>query len=125
MEHEGNHATILNLEINIIDNKFIYKLYDKRDDFNFSIVRMPYKCSNIPESIFYSALVGEFLRIARSSSLFRDFSTKAKELLLRIKNQGGKHDKVIKSLKKVIATHQDVFFKFNLTQNEIISKLTS
>ena len=65
---------IKHLEINIIDNKFIYKLYDKREDFNFSNVRMPYKCSNIPESIFYSALVGEFLRIARSSSLFTDFS---------------------------------------------------
>lgn len=24
------------------------KLYDKRDDFNFSIVSLPYLCSNIP-----------------------------------------------------------------------------
>ena len=69
LEHSGNHATFLNLDINITEGKFIYKLFDKRDAFPFSIVRMPFMDSNIPESIFYSAPVGEFLRIARSTLL--------------------------------------------------------
>ena len=53
-------ATFLCLSIKIEDRRFIYKLYDKRDDFPFFIVRMPHMSSNIPQSIFYSALVGEF-----------------------------------------------------------------
>ena len=40
-----------------------YKLFDKLDAFSFFIIRMLYTYSNIPKSIIYSALVGEFLRI--------------------------------------------------------------
>ena len=79
-EHSGNHGTFLNLEITIIEGKFVYKLYDKRDAFPFSIVRMPHVDSNIPEVIFYSSLVGEFLEIARATLLYCDFVDKAKTL---------------------------------------------
>ena len=34
-EHEGTHATFYDLEINISDDIFVYKLFDKRDDFPF------------------------------------------------------------------------------------------
>ena len=36
-----NDATFLDLGIDIKNKKFTYKLYDKRDDFGFPIVRMP------------------------------------------------------------------------------------
>ena len=90
VEHSGNHATFLNLDITIIEKKFIYKLYDKRQDFPFTIVRMPHKDSNIPEAIFYSALVGEALRIARSSMLLDDLVLSVNKLLNRMIKQGGK-----------------------------------
>ena len=67
LEHSGSHASFLNLDITILEGEFVYKLFDKRDNFPFSIVRMTYVDSNIPESIFYSALVGEFLRITHST----------------------------------------------------------
>ena len=67
LEHSGLYASFLNLDITIVDGIFVYKLYDKGDNFPFYIVRMPHMSSNIPQSIFYSALVGEFLRIARST----------------------------------------------------------
>ena len=40
-EHNGNHATFLDLDITIEDGVFMYKLYDKRDEFPFHIIRMP------------------------------------------------------------------------------------
>jgi len=39
----NSSATFLDMNISIIDNKFDHKLYDKRDTYNFSIVRFPYK----------------------------------------------------------------------------------
>ena len=47
-EHNSTHATFLELDISIVDisivdGLFIYKLYDKRDDFPFHIIRMPDK----------------------------------------------------------------------------------
>ena len=51
---------------------------------------MPYNDSNISKSIFYSALVGEFLIITKthSSLLYKDFNEKAVELLNRMKAEG-------------------------------------
>ena len=65
------------IDVTIENKRFIYKLYDKRDDFSFSIVRMPHMCSNIPKAIFYSALVGEYLRIGRSTLKTEHFTTSA------------------------------------------------
>ena len=79
LEHSGQYASFLNLDITIEDGIFNYKLYDKRDAFPFHIVRMPHINSNIPRGIFYSALVGEFLRIARSTLQLRHFLPKAKK----------------------------------------------
>ena len=57
LEHCGTHATFLNIDITVVENKFIYKLFDKRDAFPFDIVRMPDIRSNIPFSIFYFAVI--------------------------------------------------------------------
>ena len=64
-EHSGNHATFLDLDIKIEDDKFVYKLYDKRDEFPFFVVRMPDRRSNIPSYIFYGTIRSEIIRIAR------------------------------------------------------------
>ena len=45
-EHQGTRASFLNLDINIVDGKFVYKLPDKKDSFPLTFV-------------------GETLRIAR------------------------------------------------------------
>ena len=77
----------MNLDITVKDEMFVYKLFDKRDAFPFLIVCMPYVDSNIHKPIFYSALVDEFLRIARSFLLYKDFNEKAMELFNRMKSQ--------------------------------------
>ena len=61
-------ASFLDLDIEIRDDKFHYGLYDKRNAFNFEIVRMPFKCSNMPSFMFYSTAGAEVLRIARAST---------------------------------------------------------
>ena len=98
-------ATFLCLSIKIEDRRFIYKLFDKRDDFPFFIVRMPHMSSNIPQSIFYSALVGEFLRIGRSTLRFEDFVPKAKELFDRMLTQGAKASVSRKMILKIMSKH--------------------
>ena len=120
MEHTGNHASFLNLDINIVDGKFIYKLYDKRDTFPFFIVRMPQRESNMPQNIFYSALMGEILRIARSTLLFEDFLPKASALISRMKNQGAGKSRTVQSIKKIIEKHKNEFIKFGYNTNALI-----
>ena len=89
VENEGNSASFLNLDIRVEENQFVYKLYDERDAVPFSIVRMPYLSSNISNKIFYSALVGEFLRTTRATLYLSDFERKAIDLEKRMINHGG------------------------------------
>ena len=43
---------LLNKDINVEDRVFVYNQYDKRDAFPFSIVLLPFVCSNMPSKIF-------------------------------------------------------------------------
>ena len=78
----------MDLNIKIKVRKFLFGLFDKRDSFPFSIVRMPGKSSNVSSSIAYSAIGAESLRIARAGNNPESFSTAIKRLTARISRQG-------------------------------------
>ena len=121
IEHSGTRASFLSLDISIVDGKFVHKLYDKRDSFPFEIVRMPFLSSNIPKSIFYSSLVGEFLRICHSTLLAEDFIPKARSLVDRMVKQGGDRFLIKKHLRKIIERHNDKFVGYSTSVDEILN----
>ena len=123
-EHQGIHATFCDLDIRIVDGVFIYKLFDKRDEFPFSIVRMPDLSGNIPSFIFYGSIMSEFLRIARCTHLVEDFIPRAKSLCERMVAQGGSKTIVLKQVTKATLRHHIPFQKFSLRSSEIIRKLS-
>jgi hypothetical protein len=45
------------------DGRLRMKLYDKRDDFNFPIVNIPFICSNIPAAPVYVLYIPELILI--------------------------------------------------------------
>ena len=51
----------LDLGIQIENNKFNIQVYDKRDVFSFSIIRISYLTSNVPSKLFYSAFGAKIL----------------------------------------------------------------
>ena len=121
VEHQGQHASFLSLDINIVDARFVYKLYHKREAFPFFIVRMPHIQSNIPLNIFYSALVGEFLRIARSTLMLEDFTPKAKDLLTRMNSQEANPVLSERHLSKIIGKHSSSFEQFGKSADELLA----
>ena len=125
VEHHGQHASFLSLDITIVDGVFIYKLFDKRDAFPFHIVRMHHLESNIPQSIFYSTLVGEFLRIARSTMLLEDFLPKAKDLMKRMDSQGAESSISKRHLKKIINRHPANFQQFGRSSEQLLHIISS
>ena len=124
-EHKGTHATFLDLDITIINNIFIYKLFDKRDDFPFSIIRMPDLSGNIPAHVFYGSIMSEFLRIARCTLLLSDFIPRANALYRRMICQGGDKTRVLKQIQKAMSRHPQPFEKFSARPAEIINKIVN
>ena len=122
-EHSGLHATFLELDINIVNNIFVYKLFDKRDDFPFSIVRMPDLNGNIPNHVFYGSIMSEVLRIARASLQYCDFIPKVQTLFKRMINQGACEVGLSRQVSKVLNKHPEAFKSFNLQSNIIKADL--
>ena len=107
-EHFGDQVCFLDLSITKENRQLCIKLFDKRDDFPFSIVRMPYASSNIPSSIFYSSVGAEILRISRVSSGPSVFVTSSQAVIKRIINQGAKNVQLRKTLKKLYGRNESL-----------------
>ena len=87
-ENVGNqNATFLDIDIKIMNKIFQTELFDKRDNFKFSIVPLPYKCSNIPSKMFYSTIGAEVLRISRVTTSLQELKVSVNLLLHRVYQQ--------------------------------------
>ena len=124
-EHQGTHGTFLELDINISDSIFIYKLFDKRDGFPFFIVRMPDLSGNIPSHVFYGSIMSEFLRIARCTLMYTDFLSSAISLFKRMVSQGGSAEKVLLQIRRAVIRHPEPFRKFNKRAKDIMNDISS
>ena len=122
-EHQGSHATFLDLEINIENNIFVYKLFDKRDTFPFYIVRMPDLSGNIPKHVFYGSVMSEFLRIARCTLRYSDFLPSAISLFKRMIGQGGSKSLILKQISKAINRHPLPFTKYAKSAQDIMDDI--
>ena len=96
-------------------------LYDKRNAFNFSIVRFPYRSSNTPSKMFYATISAEVLRIAKATSKYSFFLECVHTLLVRMKKQGADVFGIQKAMRKMIGRHAVTFSKFDKSVEIIIS----
>ena len=122
-EHSGDHATFLDLDIKIDGDKFVYKLFDKRDEFPFFVVRMPDRRSNIPSYIFYGTIRSEIIRIARSTLLLEDFVPKIAALFKRMQSQGADRLKMLQQYDRACVNHSLSFDKFVSRSDFIIMRV--
>ena len=93
-----SEASFLDLSIIIENNISKTQLYDKRDAFAFSIVRMPHLDRNIPSNIYYATIGSAILIFARTTS-------EVNCLLKKMQKQGSKHRSAISMLNKMIGKY--------------------
>ena len=96
------------------------ELFDKRDNFGFSILRMLFYCSNIPSKMFYGCIGAEFLRIFRATSKIEDLSHICKLLLSRMLKRS---EQLSGQIIKMIQQHQEVFIKYNKSIEEVMQAI--
>ena len=108
----------------IKDGKFHFGLFDKRDSFPFSIVRMPDKSSNVPSSIVYSAIDAESLRTARASNNPESFSTAIKPVIARMSRHGVSIGKINSSILKFFTKHHSNFNNVCQNKQELLNVIS-
>ena len=107
----------------IIDSggKLSTRLYDKRDDFDFHIVNLPFLSSNIPSGPSYGVYISQLIRYARCCSHYDDFRYRHKCLVDRLLSQGYKALRLEKSFKKFYGRYQDLIEKYRRSVNAMVS----
>ena len=68
-------APFLDLDLDLSINKGIIssKIYDKRDDFDFTIVNYPHLDGDVPRATSYGVYISQRTRFARACSSVEDF----------------------------------------------------
>ena len=105
------------------DQHLTTKIYDKRDDFDFSIVNFPFLCSNIPESSAYGVFISQLIRYSRACSGYLDFFLRGKLLTSKLLRQGYKSYKLRNAFRMFYGRHHKLIDKYNMSVSHIITDL--
>ena len=82
-------ASYLDLHLDIdSEGRLRTNLYDKRGDFNFSIVSFSFMCSNIPAAPAYGVYISQLIRYSRVCGTYDDFLDRELLLTRKLLNQG-------------------------------------
>ena len=99
-----------------IDDKKLKTLYDKRDSFNFNVVRYPFvRDSNIPTGPAYGVYSSRLISMARACDDFNSFKERHDRLCIKLMKQGFQYNRLCKQPKKSLRKHQVLFRKYDST----------
>ena len=107
----------------IIDSggKLLTRLYDKRNDFDFHIVKFSFLSSNIPSCPSYGVYISQLIRYAWCCSHYEDFRYHHKCLVDRLLSQGYRALRHEKSFKKFYGKYQDLIEKYQRSVNVMVN----
>ena len=107
-------AAFLDLHLSISNDIVSTKIYDKRDDFDFEIVNLPFLDGDFPRSTSYGVYISQLIRSARASSHVADFNTCNKLLTQKLLKQGYRCHKLHKIFSKFYRRYYDLISKFQV-----------
>ena len=107
-------APFLDLHLSISNGFVSSKIYDKRDDFDFDIVNIPFLDGDVPRHPSYGVYISQLIRFARVCSHVDDFSTRNKCLIIKLLKQGHRYHKLRKAFSKFYRRHYILISKFNV-----------
>jgi hypothetical protein len=113
---------LLKLDTN---GKLTTQLYDKRDDFNFSIVNFPNLCTNIPASPAYGVYISQLIRYARACSAYDQFLHVIRGSLLtkKLMSQGFQMSRLQAAFHKCYDPYNDLIYPYNLSLSHMLSDM--
>ena len=81
-------VTFLDMTISLHQGKFKHCLYDKRDDFDFSVISYPFLSGNIPKVPSYGVYLSQLLRLCHICSEYSRFKCEVIKLNKKLVHQG-------------------------------------
>ncbi|KAK3097484.1 hypothetical protein FSP39_010037 [Pinctada imbricata] len=122
----NNSASYLNIMLSYdTDGQMNTSLYDKRDDFSFSITNFPFLSSNIPSSQSYGVFISQLIRYARASTKYTDFVLRARRLSDKLLSQGYVCDRLTSSLRKFYGRCGELVIHYDVPLSRMVDDILS
>ena len=118
----ATRLSYLDIEITIADKKYSTTVYDKRDDFKFTIVNFPHLSSNIPCRQAYGVYISQLVRIGRICNDFVQFKDRHYRLTAKLAQQGFWYSGLCTAFKRFTKIHASIFSKFNCSVRKHIEE---
>ena len=115
---DDNHATFLDIQVDIEGKKFKTKTYDKREDYKFEIVNYPDLSGNIPHGAAYGVYTSQIIRYGRVCSRTEDFIVRVKLLTKKLIRKGFIISRLKNTMKKCLGKHNWITRKYEEPFNE-------
>ncbi|KAK3092077.1 hypothetical protein FSP39_024992 [Pinctada imbricata] len=120
----NNSASYLDIMLSYdTDGHMNTSLYDKRDDFNFSITNFPFLSSNIPSSPAYGVFISQLIRYARASTKYTDFVLRARRLSDKLLSQGYVCDRLTSSLRKFYGRYGELVIHYDVPLSRMVDDI--
>ena len=110
----NTEASFLGLHLSLSDGFVKTKIYDKRDNFDFDNVNLPFLDGDVPRSTSYGVYIPQIIRFARVSSHADDLNTRNKVLKTKFLKQGYRYHELRKVCSKFYRRHFDLVSKYNV-----------
>ena len=81
-------CTFLDLTLSKFRGKFLYKSYDKRNDFNFDVVKFPHLHGKIPRKPSYGVFTSQILRFCEVNGTIKNFFKDVQDMVKVFIKQG-------------------------------------
>ena len=123
LENENIHRPVSYLDLLFYfdrDGVLCYKLYDKRDDFGFTIVNFPHMCSNIPSGPAYGIYISQLVRYCRVCVFYEDFCNRHLDLVIRLLSQGYTVSRLCKTFRKFFDCYAGMVGKYKKSVEEML-----
>ena len=122
-DKDNQNVTYLDLQLQIENRSITYSLYDKRDNFGFTIVNFPDLSGNIPTNQSYSIFISQLVRYARCCKKFNDFQTRTSLLVQRLLKQHFRWLKLCRTFNKFSTKYSFLLKKYLLPHVYDLSQL--
>ena len=111
---DPNQAAVLDMFVSVRGGYFRTKVYNKTDNFPFSVVTMPFLESNISSKVCYKVFFSQVLRYQRLCTFRKDFEDRVYLLGKNLEGRGYNVNKLEKEFRQVVSNCRLQFERWDI-----------
>ena len=116
-DKNGFEDDFLDINLKVLDNKFVTKIYHKVDKFNFEVVSFPFPDSNINSKIISNTFYSQLIRYLNICTHSFDFVSRFTLIFHKLKDRGFPESSLKKTLKKFILKNPLILEKYGFNND--------